>query len=68
MKNATELREKLGDTLDKIEAGEITAEKAMSISRLATTMVKTAKLQLDAAVGLNCKPKSSFYKFCDLEE
>ena len=45
MKNTKELREKMVETFNKLENGEITVGKARAMSNIASVMLKSASLE-----------------------
>lgn len=49
MKNLSELRDILGDTMRKVLAGEVSTDQARAVAQVAEQVNQTAKLEVDMA-------------------
>jgi hypothetical protein len=59
-KNSTELTEELMNTFAKVQNGEITAENAASLSRIADTTIRTVKADIMYRKLIGSKRKIKF--------
>lgn len=60
LKNITDLRETLFDTIEKIKTGEIDANKGKAICSIGQVIVNSAKVESDFIIKVNATADSGF--------
>ncbi len=60
IKNVEELRNFLGETLEKLDKGKIEYEQANAVSKLADSIVQTVRTELEYCKIVNSSPNIGF--------
>lgn len=60
IKNIEDLRDFLGETLDKLSKGKIEFEHANAVSKLSDSIVQTVKTELEYSKLVNSSPNIKF--------